>query len=87
VRDRKLVQDASTFLLESVVPRFVHDCIQLVVTPMDGEALSAAMHARGINMRYLGRIAALASLRDDLHHIKVGVVPGAVGDSSCVRSF
>ena len=71
-RDRKLVRDASAFLSGSVIPRFVHDCIQLSVTPMDGEALCAAMHARGINMRYLGQVATLATLRDDLHHIKVG---------------
>lgn len=70
-QDRNLVKDASNFLVESVVPRFVHDCIQLMVTPMDGDALCAAMHARGINMRYLGQVAVLASLRDDLQHIKV----------------
>lgn len=66
------MKDAGVFLVDSVVPRFVHDCIQLVVTPMDGEALTSAMHARGINMRYLGQVATLASLRDDLKHLKVG---------------
>ena len=70
-RDEKLVRDASGFLVETVVPRFVRDCIQLVVTPRDGEGLTAAMHARGINMRYLGQVANLASLREDLSHIKV----------------
>ena len=72
--DLRLVKEASSFLVESVVPRFVHDCIQLVVLPMDGDALATAMHTRGINMRYLGHIAKLASLREDLQHIEVGVV-------------
>lgn len=68
--DRKIVRDAGNFLVESVVPQFVHDCIQLVVTPMDGEALSLAMHARGINMRYLGQVTTLAARREDLLHIQ-----------------
>lgn len=72
-RDLELVKDASTFLQESMVPRFVHDCIQLLVTPMDGEALTVAMHARGINMRYLGQLAKLAVLRDDLQHLLVSI--------------
>ena len=70
-KDRCLVKDASSFLVESVVPRFIRDCIQLTVTPTDGESLTAAMHTRGINMRYLGQVASLASLRDDLQHLKV----------------
>ncbi len=70
-RDGTLVKDAGTFLVESVIPRFIRDCIQLTLTPTDGETLTMALHARGINMRYLGRVALLASLRKDLHHIKV----------------
>ena len=72
-QDRKLVREASQFLVESVVPRFVRDCIQLTVTPIDGDALTVSMHARGINMRYLGEVAALAALRSDLKHLQVGV--------------
>ena len=87
------MKEASLFLVESVVPRFVRDCIQLAVTPIDGEALTMAMHARGINMRYLGEVAALAALREDLEHLRVR--PDGVGvvsqshvilcpDSACV---
>lgn len=72
-RDRELVKEASIFLVESVILRFIHDCIQRVVTPMDGEALANAMHTRGINLRYLGQVAKLAALRDDLHHIMVRI--------------
>lgn len=70
-QDQTLVRDAGSFLVESVVPRFVRDCIQLAVTPTDGESLSTSMHARGINMRYLGQVANLATLREDLQHLKV----------------
>ena len=50
----------------------VRECVQLTLVPTDGESLKTAMHARGINMRYLGRIATLASSREDLEHLKVG---------------
>ena len=71
MRDRQLVQEAAAFLMESVAPRFIRDCIQLTVTPTDGEALKAALHTRGINVRYLGYIAQIAAKRDDLRHLMV----------------
>lgn len=49
----------------------MRDCIQLVVVPVDGEALKQAMHSRGVNMRYLGYVAELAAKRDDLQHLLV----------------
>ena len=70
-RDRQLVQEAAAFLTESVAPRFIRDCIQLTVTPTDGESLKAALHTRGINIRYLGYIAQIAAKRDDLRHLMV----------------
>lgn len=87
-KDRELVKEASGFLVESVIFRFVHDCIQLLVTPMDGEGLAQAMHTRGINMRYLGRIAQLSALREDLHHIFVSfqkVEFEGVGELTCMH--
>lgn len=73
-KDRKLVREASTFLVESIIPQFVRDCVQLSVTPLDGATLQQAMHARGINMRYLGGVAKVAAKREDLQHLEVGVV-------------
>ena len=70
-RDRALVREASQFLVDSIIPQFVRDCIQLSVTPLDGGALKQAMHARGINMRYLGEVAKLAAKREDLQHLQV----------------
>ena len=39
--------------------------------PLDGAAMKSQMHSRGINMRYLGRIALSSSSRQDLEHIHV----------------
>ena len=66
-----MVKEAAAFLTESVAPRFIRDCIQLTVTPTDGESLKAVLHTRGINVRYLGYIAQIAAKRDDLRHLMV----------------
>ena len=70
-KDRQIARSAAMFLTHSVIPRLVRDCIQLVVVPVDGEALKQAMHSRGVNMRYLGYVAELAAKRDDLRHLLV----------------
>ena len=49
----------------------VRDCVQLNVTPLDGASLCVLMHERGINMRYLGKVAMYAALREDLDHLTV----------------
>lgn len=66
-----MVQEAAAFLVESVTPRYIRDCIQLIVTPTDGESLKASLHTRGINIRYLGYIAQIAAKREDLRHLMV----------------
>ena len=43
----------------------------LNVSPLDGSALKMQLHARGINLRYLGKIATLAANRGDLNHLFV----------------
>ena len=70
-RDRKLLRETAAFLTDVVIPRMVRECVQLTLVPTDGESLKTAMHTRGINMRYLGRVASLASAREDLEHLKV----------------
>jgi protein TIF31 len=69
-RDRKLLRETVAFLTDVVVPRMVRECVQLSLVPTDGASLKTAMHARGINMRYLGRVATLAGSREDLEHLK-----------------
>ena len=68
-KDRKLVADCAAFLVGVAIPRMVRDCVQLVATPVDGDSLKQVLHERGINMRYLGKVAEVASPRDDLDHI------------------
>ena len=58
-------------MVESIAPRYIRDCIQLTVTPTDGDSLKASLHSRGINIRYLGYIAQIAAKRGDLRHILV----------------
>ncbi|KAJ2477850.1 Intracellular distribution of mitochondria, partial [Coemansia sp. RSA 2320] len=53
------VRSASQHLRDVVVAAFARDLAAHVATPLSGSALTAAMHQRGINMRYLGRIASL----------------------------
>lgn len=53
---------AAEFLLVYQIPQFIHDCLAHLVLPIDGQGLISAMHARGINVRYLGKL--ITSLRD-----------------------
>ncbi|CAG5046078.1 unnamed protein product [Parnassius apollo] len=56
-RQRHLVKEAAAFLLTTQIPAFVRECLEHSAAPMDGAGLSEALHARGINVRYLGRVA------------------------------
>ena len=55
------VRQASDFLRKVAIPRFVTDVAAGLFTAADGGALSRQMHARGINVRYLGYVARLCS--------------------------
>lgn len=54
--------DASTHLRKHTLPAFVAALDALSITPTDSYFLSKEMHARGINMRYLGYIFELTTL-------------------------
>ncbi|CAK1580275.1 unnamed protein product [Parnassius mnemosyne] len=56
-RQRHLVKEAAAFLLTTQIPAFVRECLEHTAAPMDGAGLTEALHARGINVRYLGRVA------------------------------
>lgn len=70
--EEQTVRDASKFLNDEVIPSLVLDFASYAVSPLDGEALTKAMHRRGINMRYLGKIAQLVSISEDkrIEHIQ-----------------
>ncbi|CAO1624493.1 unnamed protein product [Sympodiomycopsis kandeliae] len=55
------VRAASKYLRESAIPRLVSDVAANNASAADGQALSRQLHIRGINMRYLGLVAHLAS--------------------------
>ncbi len=40
-----------------VLPKFVQDLGTLEVSPMDGQTLTEALHAHGINVRYIGKVS------------------------------
>ncbi|KAI9277772.1 clustered mitochondria-domain-containing protein [Sporodiniella umbellata] len=65
------IREASKFLKDEVLPSIVLDFASYSIAPLDGEALTKAMHRRGINMRYLGRLAELVSISKDkrIEHI------------------
>lgn len=54
---KKLVQEAAEFLILRQIPNFVNDCLDHSSAPMDGITLTEQLHNRGINIRYLGKVA------------------------------
>ncbi|KAK2630242.1 hypothetical protein QTJ16_001062 [Diplocarpon rosae] len=60
-KDEREVKLACEFLRNTVLPELISDLKEGDVGfPMDGQSLSRLLHKRGINIRYLGKLAALA---------------------------
>ncbi|CAK9154903.1 unnamed protein product [Ilex paraguariensis] len=55
--DEENVRKASLYLRDVVLPKFIQDLCTLEVSPMDGQTLTEALHAQGINVRYIGKVA------------------------------
>lgn len=66
---KKLVQEAAEFLVIRQIPNFIHDCLDHTSAPMDGATLTESLHNRGINMRYLGKVASLLSSLPNLEYL------------------
>ncbi|KAK2743648.1 Intracellular distribution of mitochondria [Myotisia sp. PD_48] len=59
--DEQEVRDACNFLRSRVLPDLIQDLhTGDVGFPMDGQSLGQLLHKRGINIRYLGKVAELA---------------------------
>lgn len=56
-KDEENVRKASSYLADTVLPKFIQDLCSLEVSPMDGQTLTEALHAHGINVRYIGKVA------------------------------
>ncbi|OAA71934.1 GSKIP/TIF31 domain protein [Akanthomyces lecanii RCEF 1005] len=60
--DEKDVRAACTYLREHVIPGLLRELSDSDVSfPMDGQSLSRLLHKRGINIRYVGKVASLAT--------------------------
>ncbi|KAL2330845.1 hypothetical protein Fmac_018426 [Flemingia macrophylla] len=55
--DEDNVRKVSQYLTDVVLPKFIQDLCTLEVSPMDGQTLTEALHAHGINVRYIGKVA------------------------------
>jgi protein TIF31 len=66
--DTERVREVSAYLWDFVLPRLTEDVKagqDRISTPvMDGSHLTSFLHSRGINCRYLGRLAALAAIEE-----------------------
>ncbi|PCD30999.1 hypothetical protein AU210_010665 [Fusarium oxysporum f. sp. radicis-cucumerinum] len=60
--DEEEVRAAGEYLREQVIPDLLKDLSESEISfPMDGQSLSRLLHKRGINVRYLGKVAELSS--------------------------
>lgn len=55
--DEENVRKVSSYLADVVLPKFIQDLCTLEVSPMDGQTLTEALHAHGINIRYIGKVS------------------------------
>ncbi|CAF4466700.1 unnamed protein product, partial [Rotaria sp. Silwood2] len=67
--DIKLIKEATEYLVLKQIPLMIQDFQDHSAVPVDGESLSEAMHSRGINIRYLGRVAQLLTQQPSLTYI------------------
>ncbi|KAL8729705.1 MAG: hypothetical protein Q9166_004533 [cf. Caloplaca sp. 2 TL-2023] len=59
--DEREVRAVADYLHQKIIPEFMHDLKEGEVGfPMDGQSLSRLMHKRGINIRYVGKLASLS---------------------------
>lgn len=67
--DTQDVAKAAKFLVDVVVPNFVKSVRLSQIAVTDSKMLTQAMHEKGINMRYLSKVAALAK-EANLHFLE-----------------
>ncbi|CAF3555097.1 unnamed protein product [Adineta steineri] len=67
--DTKLLKEAAEYLILKQIPLMIQDFQDHTAVPVDGESLSEAMHSRGINIRYLGRVAHLLNQQPSLIYL------------------
>ena len=84
--DEEAIRKASAYLQDMVLPALLRDMTPMArgqalgfgdgttpgIVPIDGEGLTRMLHSRGVNMRYLGRLASLAATT----HVAVAMPEG-----------
>lgn len=55
--DEENVRRVSSYLANVVLPKFIQDLCTLEASPMDGQTFTEALHAHGINIRYIGKVS------------------------------
>ncbi|XP_029475701.1 clustered mitochondria protein homolog isoform X2 [Rhinatrema bivittatum] len=86
---RRLLKEAAAFLLSVQIPNFIKECLEHVTVPLDGATLTEALHAHGINVRYLGTVAMILNQSEDgqpLDHI-YRIVVGEIVTRSAKKIF
>lgn len=68
-RQKALIKDAAEFLVLKQIPAFVNDFADHTSAPIDGQSFTQALHARGINVRYLGKVAQLLAQHERLEYL------------------
>ncbi|EZA50535.1 clustered mitochondria protein homolog isoform X2 [Ooceraea biroi] len=68
-KQKQLVKDAADFLLMVQLPTFIRECLDHTAAAMDGSTLVEALHGRGINVRYLGKLAAMLAAVPQLQYL------------------
>ncbi|XP_072270009.1 clustered mitochondria protein homolog [Pyxicephalus adspersus] len=69
---KRLLSEAAAFLLTVQIPNFIKACLGHIIIPLDGKSLTEALHLQGINVRYLGTVAAMIDtleVRPSLDHL------------------
>ncbi len=66
-KDEDMVRDAAVHLWDNIIPSVTNEIRMGTVhtVPHDGKSLTEFIHQRGINCRYLGRLAMLAQLEEE----------------------
>lgn len=68
-RQKQLIKDAAEFLVLKQIPAFVNESVDHNSGPLDGVTLTQSLHAKGINMRYLGKVAQLLAQHEKLEYL------------------
>ncbi|XP_024122380.1 clustered mitochondria protein homolog [Oryzias melastigma] len=70
---RQLLWSAAAFLLSEQIPAALRDCLDHTANPMDGASLTAVLHQRGVNVRYLGSVLMKLDMMEEkvrLRHVQ-----------------